>query len=83
MALRLRRNETRHWLDWVNARYRVVAVAHRDGMHLTRDTLTTTLCLRRPDPTWPINDQMMCRGCRATAMVAYLMANRDVPVARA
>lgn len=73
MGFRLRRGETAEWVRWIDARYAIVAVAHRTGMHLALPGSRVTLCMRTPVGDARVDTTRMCPACRGGAKVAYVM----------
>lgn len=82
MGFRLRRGETPEWVRWVDARYAIVAVAHRTGMHLALPGGRLTLCMRTPDRDPRVDTVRLCPACREAAKVAYAFAGPGVPLDR-
>lgn len=74
--IRLRRDETREWAEWVNARFEPVAVRHRAGTHLAAPGMRATLCFRYVDRDATPDRSRLCAACRGGAKVSYAMRVR-------
>lgn len=73
MTVLTRPGESPVWARWVNARYAVVAVQYREGMHLALPGSPTTLCMRRVARDARVEAPKLCPACRDGAKAAWQM----------